>query len=695
MGELEQFIQGFIDEANQLCDDLEGLLVGINESEISDEQVQEIFRIMHTIKGSSAMFAFNNTEKITHLLEDIYDLIREKQLQINQEIVSLTLEAGDFIKELLHAHDKLDNDQEIKYNEYITKIGEFVPRLDDKETTEGVNEADNENISSEGEKYFYIMFKPDSDVLQRGLNVPNVFEELYDLGEVNGIPHLDDLPDAENFDPAVFYLSWDLFIKTQEPFDEIQDCFMFYSDHEYLVIDLKDKDLSNNKIFNEKCIALNKGTKNIEQLQQYFNVLVSGAGTKANNNESAELKKDIETEEKPESTKKTAKQSNTIKVDAEKLDELVNLVSDLVTLNSQLEVHAKLLNNDSLKKTVKAVSKLSKRFRDNALELRLIPVKTLELKMQRLIRDLSKRLDKKVEFIVQGTKTELDKNIIARLEGPIMHILRNSLDHGLESTEERLAANKPEKGVVRFISFYSGSNVFIQIQDDGKGIDPEKIKQKAFEKGLIEKGAKLDASEVFNLLFMPGFSTATEVSAVSGRGVGLDVVKNEIMSMRGEIDIESEIGLGTSFTIKLPLTLSIIDTLMIGIGNNKLLIPREVVQQTKLIKSANVQSDTIEYNNKPIPVISLRNEFAEQESKQEKHHYIFINQNDGYYAILVDKIYGEYQAVVKPLGYYNTGHDYFSSASVMGDGSLALILDVAKLINSKKSNSSLGKHHLK
>jgi two-component system chemotaxis sensor kinase CheA len=355
------------------------------------------------------------------------------------------------------------------------------------------------------------------------------------------------------------------------------------------------------------------------------------------------------------------------------------------------------LQDDAIKKTIKSVSKLSKKFRDNALELRLIPVKVLILKLQRLVRDLSKSLNKEIEFITQGTHTELDKNIISKLESPLMHILRNSIDHGIEAEEERLKQGKPARGVVRFIAFYSGSNVFIQIQDDGRGIDAEKVKQKAIEKGLINKDDDPGKQDVFNLLFTPGFSTASKVSNVSGRGVGLDVVKKEITDMRGEIDIESEKGLGTSFTLKLPLTLSIIDTLRVYVNNTHILIPREYIVQTSMRISSLDKGfdDKFEFENQVIPVISLRNDFDASTENQTKHYNIIVKQYEKLYALQVDDIYGEHQAVVKPLGYYNHNHDYFSGASILGDGSLAFILDVNKVISNKKNKSSVGNYNLK
>lgn len=691
---MEEFIQGFIDEALQLVESLDGLLIDAENNADKSAEIQEIFRVMHTIKGSSAMFGFTNTEQITHYLEDVYDLIRENKHELSSNIITLTFKTSDIIKSLLQNNDKLLSEIEEEYNFVLSAIKELSLPFEFENSTEQNISVQSEKKDDSSEKIFYIWFKPASDVLKRGLAVPVIFDELEELGRYSGIPFINEIPSPQEFDPSEFYLAWDLFISTSAPLEDITDCFMFYMSNEYKVIELTNTSLETNDEFLQHCIALNQGDSNINEIQEKLDSLLT-----VNN-----VKKHVESNHKKEPVslnknekEKTNKSSNlnTIKVDSAKLDELVNLVSDLVTLNSRLELIANKTEDEFFKKTVKAVSKLSKRFRDNALDMRLIPVKVLELKMQRLIRDVSKSLNKEVQFMVEGTKTELDKNIIARLESPLMHILRNSLDHGLESTEERIIADKPAKGVIRFIAFYSGSNVFIQIQDDGQGINPEKIKQKAIEKGLIGNEETLEKHEVFDLLFKPGFSTASSVTNISGRGVGLDVVKNEITSMRGEIDIESEVGLGTSFTIKLPLTLTIIDTLMVKVNDNRILIPREYIVQTHLEKNMDKQPDKIEFNDELIPVITLQEEFSDKAKELTKAYYIIVNQNDKNYALVVDKIFGEHQAVVKPLGYYNKSHNYFSGASILGDGSLALILDVTKLINMKRSMSGLGKYNLK
>lgn len=692
---MEEFRQGFIEEALLLTEKLEEILISFDNRDVEVADVQEIFRVMHTLKGSSAMFGFKNTENLTHIVEDVFDKIRSRQLELTPQIIELTIQTSDLVKNLLQHNDILGDDLKLEYDKIVNQTAQLIQNQSPGNSqNEGAVVLTNPEITPDEitERYYYILFKPDVDVLQRGIAPISIFEELGDLGQITGFPFIDDVPLPENYNTSLFYMAWDIFFKTKAGLDEIDDCFLFYLEHEYKIIEISPADIAANKEFLLNCISLNKGIITLEQIIDKLE------GFTGENFEFSQKKNDLvnSTVEK-ENTSEQKNSIDSVKVDSAKLDELINLVSELVTLNSRLEIISQELNHDTLNKTIKSVSKLSKRFRDNALELRLIPVKVLVLKMQRLIRDLSVELGKDVELITEGTNTELDKNIISRLEAPLMHILRNSLDHGIELPAEREKLNKPRKGVIRFVAFYSGSNVYIQVQDDGRGIDLEQVKQIATDKGLINKNEQISKQEIINLLFTPGFSTAESVSNISGRGVGLDIVKKEITDMRGEIDIESEKSLGTSFTLKLPLTLSIIDTLMVKVDESKILIPREYVINTdKFTQNKTIEkSDKIGFKGKIIPLISLRDDFLCNSEVPEKQNIVIISQYEKFYALLVDKIIGEHQAVVKPLGFFNQNHDCFSGASILGDGNLAFILDINKIISNKKNKSKIGNFNIK
>ncbi len=691
---MEELKQGFIDEALQLCEKLESLLLDLNDTPPSEAEIQEIFRIMHTLKGSSAMFGFSNIQNLSHSLEDVYELIREQKLLFDETILILTFNTNDILKELLNNNDNvliISNN----YEKTVLDIRDFLKEHIENYNKEQANIKEisiypEEAAQESTETLYYVFFKPDKDILQRGVSPIDIFDELVEIGSINGFPYTDEVPAPEDYDPATFFLGWDIFVKTTGSIEDIEDCFMFYLDHEYKIIPIDSNSFETNKVFLKTCLHIRKGNNAIIEIKEKLSLLTGKTKDKTPPIE------DVLETKNSSILKDNNKKIESIKVESNKLDELINLVSELVTLNSRLEIQTEQIEDNEIRKTISSISKLSKKFRDNALNLRLIPVRVLILKLQRLIRDVSISLGKEVEFITQGTETELDKNIIAKLEAPLLHIIRNSIDHGIESSSQRISKGKPAKGLIRFIAFYSGSNVFIQIQDDGNGIDIEKVKHKAIEKGIIKETEDLEKSEIFNLLFTPGFSTAKQVTNISGRGVGLDVVKKEITDMRGEIDIESEKGLGTSFTLKLPLTLSIIDTLRVKVHNFDLLIPREFIIQTSIyLSSTNSFLDKLEYEKEIIPVISLRNEFNSNLKPLDKQYNIVIKHSDKYYALQVDKIIGEHQAVVKPLGHYNQDNSYFSGGSILGDGSLAFILDLNKLISIKKNTNKLGNYNLK
>jgi len=335
------------------------------------------------------------------------------------------------------------------------------------------------------------------------------------------------------------------------------------------------------------------------------------------------------------------------------------------------------------------MEKLSRQLREVVFGITLIPLKTIMGRFKRLVRDVSQNLNKEIEFIVEGDETELDKNIIECITDPLMHILRNSLDHGIESKEERLNSGKAPIGKITFKAFYSGANVHIQIIDDGKGIDANVIREKALEKGLINEDANLSQKEIFDLIFTPGFSTAIEVTDVSGRGVGMDVVKRNISDIRGEIDIQSEVGRGTTLTIKLPLTLSILDGLLVQIGDYKYLVPLPVVEKCYEVSSSSLQNNfnkLIVLDGDQTPFIDLREEFNLFDKAPEIIQLIVVNNGERKVGLSVDSIIGEYQAVLKPLGKYYRSQDFISGATILGDGSIALVLDTNKIV-SQFSNS--------
>ncbi len=375
---------------------------------------------------------------------------------------------------------------------------------------------------------------------------------------------------------------------------------------------------------------------------------------------------------------------SSIRISAEKVDELMNLVSELVTTQARLNLYTETQRNSELEEINENIHKLTSQLRDNAFDLSLIPMQSIVTRFQRLVRDLSCSLGKDVNFVTEGTDTELDKSIIENLVDPILHILRNSIDHGIEDASTRKKAGKPAKGTILLKAYYSGANVHIEISDDGKGLDVETIRQKGIDSGFISSQAKFSKKQIFDLVFAPGFSTSQLVTDVSGRGVGMDVVKEKISGIRGEVDIDSQLDKGTTVTIKLPLTLSIIDGLLVDISDTRYIVPLNVVDKIYAINHTDLDTsfyNIIELNHQQFPYYYLRHEFGFNETPPENEQVIVVSHEDKQIGIVVDRVIGEYQAVLKPLGKHYRKIQIISGATILGDGSVALVMDTNKIIS--------------
>jgi len=679
---MEEFQYKYIEDANDLILSLEDDLLALENNPKDKEGINGVFRVMHTLKGTAAMFGFEKVGDLTHNLETVYDYIRNGEMELSTHILSVTFTSIDLLKALINNGEDLDDEQQLEYANQLDIINSL-KLSEPKPHSSNIHH----NINQGGFfKSYYIVYTPDEEIINRGVNPLNVFDEIKDLGSFIAIAHVNEAPELNDLVPDKSFTFWEIFLVSKCEQEDIEDIFIFMLEEEFSIFNLIIENLDANEDFKIKHSEYYKkyNVSNIETLKKIFNQL---------NSISKESVAKVLIEKKESSNKLTLAEkqvvSNRIRVSAEKLDDLINLVSELVTVRSQLDLLATQIKNPRLSKVVEEISKLSKRFRDNALNLRLVPIKILMVKFQRLVRDLSLQLNKEVEFVTVGMDTELDKNIINQLESPLMHIIRNSLDHGIEVSEKRIEQGKPIKGVIRLIAFYEGSQVVIQVQDDGGGIDMEGIKRKAIDNGYIKPEHDLTKDEIYKLIFQPGFSTAQSLTSVSGRGVGMDVVRQNINDLRGDIEIESEKNLGTSFTLKLPLTLSIIDTLHVKVGPQSYLIPLsfivscELTTNTILSKYSNQQ---IEYNDNLIPYVNLRDEFGMKDDL-EKKKLVIISVRERPLAFVVDTIHGEYQAVVKSMGEIHKNNQYLSGASILGDGTLALILDVTKFY--KKSNLNL------
>jgi two-component system chemotaxis sensor kinase CheA len=657
---LEKFKAKFLEEAFQLLDQLENNLLELEKDYQNKELINAAFRAMHTLKGTSSMYGFENISEFTHLLESLYQGVRDNNIALCKEIIEVSFKSVDHVRKMLN-DENLDDEQNKSTHVQLTKEISNLLANPQLEVIQKVNSVDNnsKNTGHATMHTYQILLRTDEKLYFRGINLVNIFHDLSQRGEFV-IEHLKYLSN-ESSD------WWNIIYVTDADEEAIRDTLMFIDDNcliSYLSPD--------NILEHPDLLSKEKKEKSIIDL--------IGNPQKRNTVENNSAK--------AESHKKEDNQSfnQRIAVESEKLDHLMYLVSELITIDSHLNMAIDSKEFELIKNCTEKLDNLSKQFRNNALEIRLVPLADIILRFQRLIRDLSKQLNKKVALVTHGMETELDKSTIDNLYEPLMHIIRNDIDHGIELPEIRRKKGKPEEGKITITASHSGNNVVIKIDDDGCGIDKEKIRRKAVEKGIWPENFQPTEKEIFDLIFLPGFSTAQNLTEISGRGVGMDIVLRKIKEMRGNIIVESQSEVGTSFIIYLQQSIAIIDTLLFSVGDQYFIIPISDIEICQQYNWADLKerkkTSTIPFHNHLIPFIDLREKFDISEEYPEKLKIIVVNHSEGQLAILADKIIGEHQAVLKPLGKVLKDQKYITSASQLGDSNIAFMLDTLQLFQS-------------
>jgi len=696
--------EAYREEAIELLNELEESLLELEDNLSDMELVGRVFRALHTIKGSGAMFGFDQISSFTHDVESIYELIRNGKVAATKPLIGMTLEARDHMRLLLDAGSGGEPADEQEGERILEALRKTVPPdvLSGIEGRPKDSVTESQEVSVSGmEKTYRVTFKPHRNILLKGINPLFILDDIKELGRHHVLSYLSDVPEIDAISPEECYVFWDVLLTTESSLNEIKDVFMFVEEDADISIDLIDEgglisgDADYKKLGE---ILVERGTISPEAIEsalgehRFLGEVLVESGLVPPTEVRAAL---AEQQFVKEGRKKRSAidQASTVRVPAEKLDKLVDLVGEMVTMQARLTQIAYGRKDPLLTGISEEVERLTAELHDSAMNIRMVPIGSTFSKFRRLVRDLSKDLGRDINMIMEGAETELDKTVIDQLNDPIVHIIRNSIDHGIERPEDREAAGKHRQGSIKISALHSGSDVLIKIQDDGAGIDTKAVLRKALDIGLIGPEQELSDSEIFNILFHPGFSTAKKVSSVSGRGVGMDVVKKSVEGLRGTVECTSRKGMGTTITLRIPLTLAIIEGLLIKVADSFFVMPLAAVEECVELSTAEAHEEhgrsLVNVREELVPYIRLRNRFAINGRRPDIEQVVIIRHEEKRVGFSVDEVVGEHQTVLKSLSKVYRNIRAISGATILGDGTVALILDLPKLIEDAEAEEAL------
>jgi two-component system chemotaxis sensor kinase CheA len=683
------FQKVFIEEAQEIFEALEQDFVALETSPGDIELVNKIFRGLHTLKGSGAMFEFHRLSGFAHELETLFDAVRNGKVAITAEIITISLESLDLLKVILANPDDVTA-QAVQEGSLVGMIHKCMPengpteKSPTKETVEIKDKNDELTI-------YRINFKPDKDIFVKGISPVVLFKNLASLGKLYCFEHEENIPVLSDLNPEWCYTSWTCILVTTAPLDSIRDVFIFAEGSgEISITEIirGERQLEEQSIPLIGDILLSKGDITNEEIEKivrnrklFGQQAVEMGFTSKEKVESALFEQNTLHNVKKEVVSHSA--GSSIRVQNEKLDILTNAVSELVTLQARLSQYAEVKKEPELTTIAEYLEKLTLSLRDTVMVIRMVPVEEGFSSMHRLVRDLARDLKKKVNLTIIGGDTELDKTVIDNLKDPMMHLIRNCIDHGLENPEGRIAAGKPECGQVTIRAEHIGSHVIVSVTDDGKGLDSKRILSKAIEKGLVAETDSLTEADIFGLIFLPGFSTAEKTTNVSGRGVGMDVVKRNIESIRGEVTVDSQDGVGTTVRMKLPITLAIIDGLLFTVNDELFVVNissvSECLELTPEIRRIAGEQNIFKLRDEVVPFVPLREILNIPGTPPEYEQIIIMHTLDQTLGFVVDNVVGKHQTVVKTTSRHFSNVKEVTGATILGDGRIALILDVNAL----------------
>jgi two-component system chemotaxis sensor kinase CheA len=664
----------FRQEAQDLLAQLEAVLLDLERRPDDIALIDSAFRALHTIKGSGSMFGFEAVAAFTHHVETAFDRVRKGSVAPSRDLIATALLAQDHMRVLIESPDDEDK---VSGNAILAALQSILDAA--------VAPVSPLPSAATPEKATWrIRIRLPRDVMANGTNPLLLIDELRELGTASVTALTGDIPALAEIDPTACYLGWDVVLSTSQPRSAIEDVFIFVRDEMMLEIEPIDIDGPDRRI-GEILTELDYVTADavdaaLAKQESLGQILIKAGATSPDKLASALSEQQHQREQAAHKSVATA----SIRVPAERLDELMDRVGELVIAQSRLRQITKASVDPQMTSVAEEIERLVLELRDTTMGIRMVPIGSLFGRFRRVVHDLSRDLGKHVELAMEGEETELDKTVIEQLNDPLVHLIRNAIDHGIEDPAVRLAAGKPRDGRILLSARHAGTEVFITVHDDGRGLDRDRIRKRAVERGLLPADIDIADADLFQVLFQPGFSTVEKVTNLSGRGVGMDVVKRTVEALRSKIDMSSPPGGGTSVTLRLPLTLAIIDGLLVRIGNGRYVLPLGAVEEcVELTAAADAQSRGRSFLNirgELVPFMRLRELFAAKTPANEFQKVVVVSSGDLKVGLVVDQVIGDHQTVIKSLSKLHSDIAMFSGATILGDGTVAMILDVPHLV---------------
>lgn len=666
--DMNQYLDIFIEETKEHLQSMNDILLKMESSSYDKDLLNEMFRVAHTIKGMSGTMGFNNVAGLTHEMENLMDLIRTGKMEVNSDIIDVLFQCFDQLEEYTVQVEEQGKDGENISEELIIKLKEIMgakPAKKEEKLEEEKSSIDQhvlkavEKSTKEGMNVYLLKVKLDEKCMLKSARAYILLNRLEQFGEIiHASPSVEDIEDEK------FELEFELVIVTNDESDYISENLNDISE-----IDSIDFIKLDEKFIESESIKTDDSEVD-EEIESQI-----------------EDKKDISKEDKKDESKKAkAKTGKTVRVDIDRLDNLMNLVSELIIIKTRLEDAEESKKDGKINDTTEYLERITTSLHDAVMKVRMVPIERVFNRFPRMVRDVAKDLGKEINLEMSGKETEVDRTVIDEIGDPLIHLIRNSIDHGIESPENRVEKGKDKAGTVRLAAYPDGNSVVIEVEDDGGGIDVEKVKNKAISKGLIteEQASVMDQSESINILFMPGFSTADKVSDLSGRGVGLDVVKTKIESLGGDIELTSKLNRGSKSVIRLPLTLAIIQALLVKVGKEKYAVPLNTIKEITTIDGSKIRkiqgNDVTLYREETLPILKLGDLLAVDEYKSKdvlskEETVVIVKKGEKSVGIIVDDLIGQQEIVIKSLGKFLNNIKGIAGATILGNGTVALIVD--------------------